>query len=123
MRIFFRFGLLTLGIYLVMEISLETFKRLLHALKNQDISLKVKTHTGWTKDYLQIIGFIVSMSDQQNKTFGGIVLSNLAETEGVLINNISTITAFELEVSFEDYEANTVYTLRDNLSLKAMIVD
>ena len=106
-----------------MEISLETFKRLLHALKNQDVSLKVKTHTGWTKDYLQIIGFIASVSDQENKTFGGIVLSNSAETEGVLINNISTITAFELEAGFEEYEANQVYTLRDNMSIKAMIVD
>lgn len=109
--------------FLVMEITLETFKRLLHALKNQDIGLKVKTHTGWTKEYLQIIGFIASVHDQESKTFGGIVLSNLAETEGVLINNISTITAFELQFPFEEYEANTIYTLRDNMSLKAMIID
>ena len=109
--------------YLVMEISLETFKKLLHALKDQDAGLKVKTHTGWTNDYLHIIGFIASMNDQKNKTFGGIVLSNMAETEGVLINNISTITAFELQAPFEHYEAGKVYTLRDNMSLKALIID
>jgi hypothetical protein len=106
-----------------MEITLETFKKLLDALKNQEIGLKVKTHTGWTNGYLQIIGFIASVNDQEQKTFGGIVLSNMAETEGVLINNISTITAFELESTFEQFEANKVYTLRDNMSLKALIID
>jgi hypothetical protein len=106
-----------------MEITLATFKKLLHSLKDQDVGLKVKTHTGWSKDYLHIIGFIASVSDQKNKTFGGVVLSNMAETEGVMINNISTITAFELDVSCENYEARKVYTLRDNMSLKALIID
>ncbi len=106
-----------------MEISLETFKKLLHTLKNQDIGLKVRTHTGWSNDYLRIIGFISSVSDQENKTFGGVVLSNIAETEGILINNIATITAFELERSFEEFEALTIYSLRDNMSIKALIIE
>jgi hypothetical protein len=106
-----------------MEITLATFKKLLDSLKNQDIGLKVQTHTGWTQDYLHIIGFIASVTDQKNKTFGGVVLSNMAETEGVMINNISTITAFELEVSFQEYEAGKIYVLRDNMSLKALIIE
>jgi hypothetical protein len=48
------------------------------------------------------------------------VLSNLAETEGVLINNISTISAFELAKTIDQYQAGKAYPLRDN-SLKGVI--
>lgn len=106
-----------------MEISLSTFKQLLHSLKEKEISLKVRTHTGWSNSYLFIIGFIASMSDQQNKTFGGVVLSNLNETEGIIINNISNITAFELDAPCDDIQAKMVYHLSDNRSLKPLIID
>jgi hypothetical protein len=105
------------------EISLATFKSLLHSLKENSISIKVRTHKGWTGDFLLVIGFIASVHDQENKTFGGVVLSNINETEGILINNISTINAFELDHAIEQYQANTVYNLRDNLSLKPIAVD
>jgi hypothetical protein len=105
-----------------MDVTLENFKKLLSALKERNIGLKVRTHTGWSKDYLQIIGFIASMNDQKNKTFGGVVLSNLTETEGIMINNISTITAFELHDSIERFESKKVYVLKDN-TLKALIID
>jgi hypothetical protein len=104
-----------------MEISLATFKKLLHSLKDQEIGLKVKTHNGWSNDYLQIIGFISSISEQETKTFGGVVLSNSTETEGVLINNISTITAFELEHRHQEYEAGQIYVLGD-VALNALII-
>jgi hypothetical protein len=103
-----------------MEITLATFKKLLHSIKDRNIALKVRTHTGWSKDYLHIIGFIASVNDQKANTFGGIVLSNTAETEGVLINNISTISAFELAETIEHYQAGKVYFLRDHTSLKSL---
>jgi hypothetical protein len=105
------------------DISLATFKKLLHTLKEHHIGIKIRTHTGWTNDYLHIIGFIASVHDQENKTFGGVVLSNANETEGVLINNISTINGFELEASHEKYEAKRIYNLRDNPSLKSVALD
>ena len=106
-----------------MEITLETFKKLLHSLKNQDIGLKVKTHTGWSKDYLHIIGFIASVNDQKQSTFNGIVLSNLSETEGILINNITTIAAFELDAACDGFDAHQEYVLHDTRSLKALIIE
>jgi hypothetical protein len=106
-----------------MEISLDSFKRLLHSLKTQDIGLKVQSHSGWSNDYLHIIGFIASVHDQKDKTFGGVVLSNLAETEGVMINNISTILAFEIEKHCDVYEPHIVYTLQGSASMKALIID
>ena len=105
-----------------MYISLNDFKTILESVKQNNIGIKVKTHTGWSNDFLHIIGFITSVSDQQNKTFGGVVLSNMAETEGIMINNISTITAFELQQSCGTCEANTIYLLMDNKSLKALIL-
>ncbi|HYF67829.1 MAG TPA: hypothetical protein VD884_06830 [Ohtaekwangia sp.] len=104
-----------------MQIMLSEFKALLHVLKENQIGLKVKTHTGWSTDYLQIIGFIASTSDQANKTFGGIVLSNMNETEGILINNISTINAFQLEQDYLNYQKDTIYHLTD-MTLKALII-
>ena len=106
-----------------MQISLNDFKAILQVLKQQNIALKVKTHSGWSNDFLNIIGFISSTHDQSSKTFAGIVLSNMSETEGVMINNISIITAFQIEQECGSYKASTVYHLSDNLSLKAMIVD
>jgi hypothetical protein len=106
-----------------MEISLATFKKLLHSLKDRGVPLKVKTHTGWSKEYLHIIGFISSIQEHDSKAFGGVVLSNLAETEGILINNIATILAFELDMACDDYEARKEYILSDNLSLQALIVE
>lgn len=97
-----------------MQTSLSDFKTILQIVKEQNIALKIKTHTDWSSDYLQIIGFIASTSDKMNKTFGGIVLSNINETEGVIINNISTVTAFELEQDLGNYIAKTVYNLIDN---------
>jgi hypothetical protein len=106
-----------------MDITLATFKNLLHTLKEKNISLKVRTHTGWSKDYLHIVGFISSMNDQNNKTFGGVVLSNDSETEGILINNITTITAFELGKGCEPFAGQVVYVVSDNLSLKIIPVE
>lgn len=105
-----------------MQISLTNFKKLLHSLKDHNIALKVRTHTGWSRDYLHIIGFIVSTADQLNRTFGGIVLSNMGDTEGILINNISAITAFELDKTCEECSAHVIYNLEDNKSLKALIL-
>jgi hypothetical protein len=105
-----------------MDITPATFKSLLQSLKENDIALKVRTHTGWSKDYLNIVGFISSMNDQNSKNFGGIVLSNTSETEGILINNISTITAFELSERCDPFDAHVVYVVTDNLSLKALII-
>jgi hypothetical protein len=104
-----------------MQITLTQFKNLLYVLKEMGIGLKVKTHRGWSKEFLQIIGFITSTHDQTNKTFGGVVLSNLNETEGILINNISTITAFEVEKDCEEFLGNTEYVLQDNM--KTMILE
>ena len=105
-----------------MYVTLSDFRNLLHTLKAQNIGIKVKTHTGWSNDYLNIIGFIVSTIDQEKKTFGGVVLSNLTETEGVMINNIASITSFQIESSCADYEADRVYILQDNLTVKAVII-
>lgn len=105
-----------------MEISLNEFKTLLFVLKEKNVGLKVKTHTGWSTEYLHIIGFIASAREQERKTFAGVVLSNMSETEGILINNISSISAFELEQNCEQCTASTVYHLRDNMSLKALIL-
>lgn len=106
-----------------MQISLNDFKAILHVLKQQNIALKVRTHSGWSNDFLNIIGFIASTHDKTSKTFAGIVLSNLSETEGVMINNISIITAFQIERECDGYRASTIYHLSDNMSLKAMILD
>jgi hypothetical protein len=106
-----------------MQISLNDFKAILQVLKEEDIGLKVKTHTGWSKDFLHIIGFIASTSDQSSKTFAGVVLSNMTETEGIMINNIAIIHAFEIERECQGFKASTIYHLSDNLSLKAMILD
>jgi hypothetical protein len=105
-----------------MDITPAAFKSLLQSLKEKDIALKVRTHTGWSKDYLHIVGFISTMNDQNSKTFGGVVLSNTSETEGILINNISTITAFELSNPCDGFEPRMVYVVSDNLSLKALII-
>ncbi|HLT73602.1 MAG TPA: hypothetical protein VKZ68_00910 [Ohtaekwangia sp.] len=96
---------------------------MLHSVKEEQIGVKVRTHTGWSSDYLNIIGFIASTRDKENKTFTGVVLSNLNETEGILINNISSITAFELERACEQYKGGIVYHLRDNISLKTLILN
>ncbi len=93
---------------------------MLYSVKEEQIGLKVKTHTGWSSDYLNIIGFIASARDQENKTFAGVVLSNMSETEGILINNISSITAFELQRGCEDFKGGVVYQLKD--TLKALIL-
>jgi len=106
-----------------MQITLNQFKTLLHSVKEEQIGVKVRTHTGWSSDYLNIIGFIASTRDKENKTFTGVVLSNLNETEGILINNISSITAFELERACEQYKGGIVYHLRDNISLKTLILN
>lgn len=105
-----------------MEISLIEFKTLLFVLKEKNIGLKVKTHTGWSTEFLHIIGFIASAREQEHKTFSGVVLSNMNETEGILINNISSISAFELEKACDPCTASTVYHLSDNMSLKALIL-
>jgi hypothetical protein len=72
---------------------------------------------------LHIIGFIAAHAEQSSKTFGGVVLSNLSETEGIMINNISTINAFELQHDIDGYRSSVVYHLTDNRSLKALIID
>ena len=105
-----------------MEISLTEFKSLLFELKEKDVGLKVRTHTGWSSEFLHIIGFIASAREQERKTFSGVVLSNMSETEGILINNISSISAFELKEACDPCTASTVYHLRDNMSLKALIL-
>lgn len=105
-----------------MEISLNEFKALLFVLKEKNVGLKVKTHTGWSSEFLHIIGFIASSREQQSKTFSGVVLSNSSETEGLLINNISSIAAFELAHPCDNFDASKVYHLRDNMSLKALIM-
>src|SRR5688572_28397077 len=105
-----------------MYITLSDFRNLLHTLKEQNIGIKVKTHTGWSNDYLNIIGYIVSTIEQEKKTFGGVVLSNKTETEGVMINNIASITSFQIESNCSDYEADKVYILQDNLAVKAVII-
>jgi hypothetical protein len=105
----------------VMQISLTHFKSLLHTVKAQQISLKVKTHTGWSSDFLHIIGFIASSKDQENRTFTGLVLSNSNETEGILINNISSITAFQLSTGCEEYKPDIIYLLADTQSEKALM--
>jgi hypothetical protein len=106
-----------------MHVSLRQFKTLLHAVKEQNIGLRVKTHTGWSKDFLHIIGFIASSRDQEQKTFAGIVLSNRSETEGVMINNISSISAFELEKPHGGFHSDTVYHLADAPSLHTLSED
>ena len=103
-----------------MFVTLSAFKQLLHTLKERNIGIKVKTSTGWSSDYLNIIGFIVSTTDQDRKNFGGVVLSNISETEGIMINNIASITSFELQQPCNHYDANTPYDLQDNL--KALIL-
>ncbi len=105
-----------------MEISLTEFKTLLFALKEKNVGLKVRTHTGWSAEFLHIIGFIASTREQERKTFSGVVLSNMNETEGILINNISSISAFELQQACDPCIASTVYHLSDNMSLKALIL-
>jgi hypothetical protein len=106
----------------VMQISLTDFKRLLHSVKEEQIGLKVKTHTGWSSDYLHIIGFLASSKDKQNKTFTGLVLSNKNETEGILINNITSITAFQINKACDKLKSDTVYTLINNQSVKASML-
>lgn len=105
-----------------MHITLSDFKNLLHSLKEENIGIKVKTHTGWTNDFLNIIGFIVSTIDQEKKTFGGVVLSNATETEGVMINNIASISSFELKTAYGPFEGNKVYDLHD-VTLDAVILE
>ena len=105
-----------------MEISLTEFKALLFVLKEKNVGLKVRTHTGWSAEFLHIIGFIASAREQERKTFSGVVLSNMTETEGILINNISSISAFELQHGCDPCSAGTVYRLSDNMSLKALIL-
>jgi len=105
-----------------MYITLSDFRNLLHTLKEQNIGIKVKTHSGWSNDYLEIIGFIVSTIDQEKKTFGGVVLSNSTETEGVMINNIASISSFQIKGNCANYEADKIYILQDSLAVKAAIV-
>ncbi len=107
----------------MMPITLTEFKAVLKILKERDLGLKVRTHSGWSNDYLHVIGFIASASEKDVQTFSGIVLSNMTETEGIMINNISSISAFQLEHDCSVYTANTVYHLSDNRSLKAIIID
>jgi len=104
-----------------MQVTLNHFKSLLKKCKEDKIALKVKTHTGWSKDYLFIIGFIASEQEMTNRTFAGVVLSNKAETEGILINNISSINAFVLQAPFNDLESHKEYNL-DSLGFKAVIL-
>jgi hypothetical protein len=106
-----------------MFITLDQFKKTLSFLKEKNIHLKVKTNAGWTNNYLHIIGFITSSEDQFHNDFKGIVLSNMNETEGILINNISTVCAFELEQACEDLNAKTVYKLDDQVFFKALILN
>ena len=105
-----------------MEITLHDFKVLLQSLKENDSGIRVLTHTGWSQDFLHIIGFIASTTDHQKRTFGGIVLSNMNESEGIMINNISAISAFELEQPWKHYQRGVVYHLKDNFTLKALIL-
>jgi hypothetical protein len=106
-----------------MRITLTEFKKLLRDVKEQTLAIKVKTHTGWSKDFLHIVGFIAQTNEQSNNGFVGVVLSNEAETEGILINNVSTITAFELNEACGSCLSNTVYTLEDHVSPKAVSVE
>jgi hypothetical protein len=106
-----------------MQISLSDFKAILKVLKEQNIALKVKTHSGWSNNFLQVIGFIASTHDQSSKTFAGVVLSNMSETEGIMINNISIISAFQVERECGTIKPEIIYQLNDNLSVKAMIVN
>jgi hypothetical protein len=98
-----------------MHVTLSDFKSLLQLLKDENIGIKVKTHTGWSKEYLNIVGFIVSTMDQDKKAFGGLVLSNVSETEGIMINNIASITSFELQQDCHSYTAQTAYLLQGNI--------
>lgn len=98
-----------------MYVTLRDFRDLLQVLKDQKVGIKVKTHTGWSKEYLNIIGFIVPTVDQDKKTLGGVVLSNLSETEGIMVNNIASITSFELQQDCRAYTAATAYLLQDNI--------
>jgi hypothetical protein len=84
-----------------MLVSLDDFKAVLRVLKEKDIALKVKTHSGWSSDYLHIIGFIAAHAEQSSKTFGGVVLQH----------------------DIDGYRSSVVYHLTDNRSLKALIID
>jgi hypothetical protein len=104
-----------------MYVTLNDFRGLLQLLKDENIGIKVKTHTGWSREYLNIIGFIVPTMDQDRKAIGGVVLSNLSETEGIMINNIASITAFDLQRDCHKYTAQTEYLLQDNI--KALVLE
>lgn len=104
-----------------MHVTLSDFRHLLQTLKDENVGIKVKTHTGWSNGYLNVIGFIVSTVEQDRKSFGGVVLSNISETEGILINNIASITSFELDRGCREYLPQTAYILQDNI--KALIID
>lgn len=105
-----------------MEVTLQNFRTILVYLKENKRGLKVKTLQGWIDKYLQVIGFISASDDQINKNFSGVVLSDLQESEGMVINNISAITAFQLEAKWQEYKPNKIYTLTNNESLKALII-
>jgi hypothetical protein len=104
-----------------MYVTLNDFRGLLQLLKDENIGIKVKTHTGWSREYLNIIGFIVPTMDLDRKAIGGVVLSNLSETEGIMINNIASITAFDLQRDCHTYTAQTEYLLQDNI--KALVLE
>jgi hypothetical protein len=97
-----------------MTISIKDFKNILLELEENKIPLKVKTYSGWSADFLHIIGFI--KPKELNPTTSsahihGVVLSNETETEGLLISNISTLSAFELKQPYNSLEGNLIYEL------------
>jgi hypothetical protein len=96
-----------------MSVSLKDFKRLLLSLKEQNIKLKIKTITGWSESYLYILGFIEYLSTRNEGDFKGIILSDDAEREGMLLSDISHLMAFKLESPHETFKAKVVYTIND----------
>ena len=100
-----------------MTVSIHDFKKTLANIKEKNIRLKVKTYFGWSEHYLQIIGFVAAASSNDTADFKGIVLSNINATEGILINNICSLIAFELETGCEGLQPNVVYTLKDEANV------
>jgi hypothetical protein len=106
-----------------MLVTIHNFKKILIYLKQQDIHLKVKTNAGWTQHYLHLIGFIGASEDHHSapaNSFRGIVLSNTNATEGILINNINTLTAFKLQKSWGEFQAETEYPLQGEHELNPL---